>query len=88
MSSLPSPDLLADRRALRRKLSLWRLLALGLAALAIVGLALALAGPRWRSPGAHVARVMVSGLITEHGLVAADEAALQKAVQTAARLAG
>ncbi len=78
MSSLPSPDLLADRRALRRKLSLWRLLALGLAALAIVGLALALAGPRWRSPGAHVARLAVSGLIT------GDEASL-KLVRDVAR---
>lgn len=71
MSSLPSPDLLADRRALRRKLSLWRLMALLLAAAAILGVAVALAGPRWRSPAAHVARLNVSGLIT------GDEASLK-----------
>ena len=78
MSSLPSPDLLADRRALRRKLSLWRLLALLLAAAAVLGLAFAFAGARWRSPGAHVARVTVGGLIT------GDEASL-KLVRDVAR---
>lgn len=71
MSSLPSPDLLADRRALRRKLSLWRLLALALAAAAVVGAALVWLGPRWRAGGAHVAKLTVSGLIT------GDEASLK-----------
>lgn len=58
-------DLLADRRSLRRKLSLWRLLALfGVVAL-VVGGALAWSG---RIPGsvaqAHIARVTISGFIS------------------------
>jgi protease-4 len=61
----PDADLLADRRALRRKLTLWRSLAVvaGVAALAAIGFRLAapdgLAGLE-----RHVARVTVSGLIT------------------------
>lgn len=58
-------DLLADRRSLRRKLSLWRLLALfGVVALLVAG-ALAWSG---RLPGsiarAHIARVTISGFIS------------------------
>ncbi len=58
-------DLLADRRSLRRKLSLWRLLALfGVVALVVAG-ALAWSG---RLPGsvaqAHIARVTISGFIS------------------------
>jgi protease-4 len=58
-------DLLADRRSLRRKLSLWRLLALGgIVVLAVAG-ALAWSG---RLPGstaqAHIARVTISGFIS------------------------
>lgn len=64
MSSLPSADLLADRRALRRKLSLWRLFALGIAALAILGAGLALSGSRWRPLDRHVAKIAISGVIT------------------------
>ena len=58
-------DLLADRRNLRRKLTLWRLLA----ALAVIAVAL-VAGLAWsgRTPGslaqAHVARVTISGFIS------------------------
>lgn len=58
-------DLLADRRSLRRKLTLWRLLA----ALAVVAVAV-VAGLAWsgRTPGslsqAHVARVTISGFIS------------------------
>lgn len=58
-------DLLADRRSLRRKLTLWRLLA----ALAVVAVAV-IAGLAWsgRAPGsvsqAHVARVTISGFIS------------------------
>ncbi|WP_332699219.1 signal peptide peptidase SppA [Bosea sp. (in: a-proteobacteria)] len=58
-------DLLADRRSLRRKLSLWRLLALaGVVVMAVAG-ALAWSG---RLPGsttqAHIARVTISGFIS------------------------
>jgi protease-4 len=58
-------DLLADRRSLRRKLTLWRLLAVvGVIAAAVV------AGLAWtgRGPGpisqAHIARVTISGFIS------------------------
>lgn len=58
-------DLLADRRSLRRKLTLWRLLAvLGVIVVAVV------AGLAWsgRTPGslsgAHIARVTISGFIS------------------------
>jgi protease-4 len=58
-------DLLADRRSLRRKLTLWRLFAvLGVLAAAVV------AGLAWtgRAPGslsqAHIARVTISGFIS------------------------
>lgn len=58
-------DLLADRRSLRRKLTLWRLLAL-VGVLVAVGIA----GFAWsgRTPGslsqAHIARVTISGFIS------------------------
>jgi protease-4 len=58
-------DLLADRRSLRRKLTLWRLLAL-VGVLVAVGIA----GFAWsgRAPGmlsqAHIARVTISGFIS------------------------
>ncbi|MFN3671179.1 MAG: signal peptide peptidase SppA [Bosea sp. (in: a-proteobacteria)] len=58
-------DLLADRRSLRRKLTLWRFLAaLGVVAIAVI------AGLVWsgRTPGnlaqAHIARVTISGFIS------------------------
>lgn len=58
-------DLLADRRSLRRKLTLWRLLAvLGVIAVAVIG------GLAWRGVGpvsassAHIARVTISGFIS------------------------
>lgn len=58
-------DLLADRRSLRRKLSLWRLLALAGVVVMLVGAALAWSG---RLPGstsqAHIARVTISGFIS------------------------
>lgn len=58
-------DLLADRRSLRRKLTLWRLLA----AVGVVA-AVVVAGLAWtgRTPGsvsqAHIARVTISGFIS------------------------
>jgi protease-4 len=58
-------DLLADRRSLRRKLSLWRLLALAGVVVMVVAGALAWSG---RLPGstaqAHIARVTISGFIS------------------------
>lgn len=58
-------DLLADRRSLRRKVTLWRLLA----AVGVLGAAV-VAGLAWtgRTPGslsqAHIARVTISGFIS------------------------
>ncbi len=58
-------DLLADRRSLRRKLTLWRLLAV----VGVLGAAV-VAGLAWtgRTPGslsqAHIARVTISGFIS------------------------
>ena len=61
----PDADLLADRRSLRRKLSLWRVLAvLGVVVALVVG-GLAWSGRTPASLGsAHVARITISGLIT------------------------
>lgn len=58
------PDLLADRRRLRRRLTFWR----GLAILAVFGAIAIVAGLRGKDalPGApHVLRLPVSGTITE-----------------------
>ncbi|KUL97279.1 protease [Bosea sp. WAO] len=58
-------DLLADRRSLRRKLSLWRLLALAGVVIMLVGAALAWSGRLPGSTGqAHIARVTISGFIS------------------------
>jgi protease-4 len=62
MASLPSPDLLADRRVLTKKLTFWRVAALGVGALAVIGAGLALVGAQPAAP--HVARVKISGIIT------------------------
>ena len=57
-------DLLADRRSLRRKLTLWRVLAvLGVIVAAVIG------GLAWKGDStgslssAHIARITVSGFI-------------------------
>lgn len=71
MSSLPSPDQIADRRALRRKLTWWRAIAFGVAALAIVGVGLLAAGRGGPPGGEHVAKVAITGVIT------GDEATLK-----------
>ena len=58
-------DALYDRRALRRKLTLWRVLALVATALVIIGLGLAFGGRSLlQTQGAHVARLTISGVIT------------------------
>jgi protease-4 len=55
------PDLLIDRRRLKRRLLFWRLVAL-LAILAAVAIAVR---PELKAGGRHVARVTITGLITE-----------------------
>ncbi len=57
-------DAIVDRRRMRRKLTFWRVSALLLALLALVGLAAALVpGGRLTAPGAYIARIKVQGLI-------------------------
>ena len=60
------PETLVDRRRLRRKLTLWRVLAVVLALLFVA--ALSLGGDRSAGPAAilpHIARVSVEGVITD-----------------------
>ncbi|MFQ3622157.1 MAG: signal peptide peptidase SppA [Acetobacteraceae bacterium] len=57
-------DLLIDRRRLKRSLALWRGVAI-LAVLGALGIAAAEMGPARGLLGGHVARLTVSGLITE-----------------------
>ena len=76
------PDLLADRRRLRRRLTLWR----GLAILAVAGAIALVGGLRGRDalPGApHVLRLPVAGAITEDRrmIQALDRAAEDAAVR-------
>ena len=57
-------DAIVDRRRLRRKLTFWRVTAAAIAALVVVGAAIALVpGSRLMPDGAYVARVKVQGLI-------------------------
>jgi len=56
-------DSIVDRRRLRRKLTFWRVSAILIAIVAIAGAAVALAPPRWLSPGNYIARIKVQGLI-------------------------
>lgn len=66
---LTDPNLLADRRRLRRKLGFWRIAAV-VAAIAVVGaLALNLGGPDTGSD--HIARIDINGVVTD------DEALLE-----------
>ncbi len=63
-------DLLLDRRRLKRRLALWRLLAVFAVFVAVV----AIVGVRGGLPTDHIARVEVSGIITEdHRLLEAIE---------------
>src|ERR1039458_2284478 len=57
-------DAIVDRRRMRRKLTFWRVSALLIALLALVGLAAALVpGGGLTAPGAYIARIKVQGLI-------------------------
>ncbi len=57
-------DAIVDRRRMRRKLTFWRVSALVIALLAVVGAAIALVpGSRLFPPGAYIARIKVQGLI-------------------------
>jgi protease-4 len=57
-------DAIVDRRRMRRKLTFWRVSALLIALLALVGLAAAFVpGSRLVAPGAYIARIKVQGLI-------------------------
>jgi protease-4 len=62
------PDVIVDRRRLRRKLTLWRSVAVVVAILAVVALAYGMA-PRsnWmHAGGPYIARIKVSGLIRDN----------------------
>jgi protease-4 len=57
-------DAIVDRRRMRRKLTFWRVSALVIALLAIVGASLLFVpGSRLMPPGAYVARIKIQGLI-------------------------
>jgi len=57
-------DAIVDRRRMRRKLTFWRVSALLVALLAIVGAGIVLTpGGRLASPGAYIARIKIQGLI-------------------------
>ena len=59
-------DELIDRRRLRRKLTFWRIATLAIAALAIVGISVWLAGDDFAGTAVdHIAKVKIEGTITE-----------------------
>jgi protease-4 len=63
MTETPPVETILDRRQLRRKLTFWRLLAVGLAIFAIVALAARIGGVSNRLTP-HIARIDIKGLIT------------------------
>jgi protease-4 len=58
-------DFIVDRRRMRRKLTFWRVAAVALAALAVIGVALTARSPNglMSTPGPYIARVKIEGLI-------------------------
>ena len=57
---MATADELIDRRRLRRKVSFWRIAALVIAALAVVGIAIALNGTSLaRNSSDHIAKVRI-----------------------------
>ena len=61
--SFSTADYLVDRRRLRRQITLWRVIAFVIAAIAIIVLGLRFVGSSGVG-GAHIARLTISGLIT------------------------
>jgi len=64
MTLFSAPDLIVDRRLLRRQLTFWRVIAVLVALAAVLGAGLMLGGGRLSSVQAHIARVEIEGLIT------------------------
>jgi protease-4 len=59
-------DTIVDRRRMRRKLTYWRVFAIALAAIAVVGIAVAMRssnGSLVGAPGPYIARITIEGLI-------------------------
>src|SRR5687768_4817993 len=58
-------DYIVDRRRMRRKLTFWRVLAVALVAVAVIGTTLAIRSPNGlgSSPGPYAARIKIEGLI-------------------------
>jgi len=58
-------DYIVDRRRMRRKLTFWRIFAVILVALAVIGTTLALRSPNGfaSTPGPYIARITIEGLI-------------------------
>jgi protease-4 len=58
-------DYIVDRRRMRRKLTFWRIAAVVLAALAVIGVALTTRSPNglMSTPGPYIARIKLEGLI-------------------------
>ena len=60
-------DAIVDRRRMRRKLTFWRVSAVLIALVALIGLAVALVpGMRLTVPGSYIARIKVQGLIRDN----------------------
>jgi len=58
-------DYIVDRRRMRRKLTFWRIFAVALAVIAVIGAAMAVRSPNGMIPsaGPYIARVQIDGLI-------------------------
>ena len=60
------PDLIVDRRRMRRKLTFWRVLAIVILALAVIGAAVQVSDRTgFAGAGAYIARVTIKGLIRD-----------------------
>lgn len=57
-------DLLVDRRRLRRQVTFWRVLTIGIALAALIGGGMALMGRTGSAASPHIARIRIDGLIT------------------------
>ena len=73
----PPPAYLAERRLLTRKLSFWRVVAIGAAIAAVVVGAWRLSGANASHVGPHIARITITGVIK-------DDRAMQKLVRDVA----